>query len=270
VLNREASYAIAGLSIVFDDAGLPALEPMRADWRHFARPVTDASIRIELTLSAAVTRPEGWLPMLPDIQQRPDGSLALEGDGFRAEISADRTRATVHQPPERFPLEALIRVLVADSVLQRGGLLVHGAALAHDGRAALFTGFSGAGKSTLSAWGSRGGLTLLADELVAVLPEGDGFSACGTPWNRGGAGRATLECIGVLAHAAEARLTPVEPSTVLRVLLSNVLEPGNSGDVRARVFRVASRLLNAVPTRELAFAPNLEVAAVLKKALAAA
>lgn len=191
------------------------------------------------------------------------------GDGFRALLSADRRTGLVEQPTERFPVEAVVRVLLAEWLLARGGMLLHGVALAHQGRAAVFTGFSGAGKSTLGAWGARGGLTLLADELVALVPDGEGFAAHGTPWNQGTNARASLAMLGVLAHAREARLRPVEPSTVLRVMLSNVLEPADSPAVRARLFQLAGRVLAGVPARELEFAPNPEAAEAVREALAA-
>ena len=229
---------------------------LEADWKGFAVCVEPAPTRLTLEWTAPLTRPSDWQPILPAILQQADGSVILEGDGFRAQISADRRQGTVRQPPERFPIEAVVRVLLADSLLRRGGLLIHGVALAHHGQAALFTGFSGAGKSTLAQWGVQGGLSLLADELVAVLPDGDRFVVHGTPWNQGRPECATLAQIGILSHASQARLSPVEPAAVLRVLLSNLLEPAETVDVRARLFRIASRLLSQVPTRRLAFAPG--------------
>jgi hypothetical protein len=205
--------------------------------------------------------------LLPRVRARADGGLALEGEGFRAELSADRRQARLEGPVDPFPVTAVVRVLLADSLFSCAGLLVHGCAVAHQGKAALFTGVSGAGKSTLGKWASQGGLTLLADELVAVLPDGDGFSAHGTPWNVGTNASARLTHIGVLAHTPGAHLKPVPASTVLRVLLSNVLEPGDTPEVRAKLFQIASKVLSAVPTYELGFAPNLEVAAVLRDAL---
>lgn len=218
--------------------------------------------------AAPVARTVGWAPLLPALHGQADGALKLEGDGFEAWVSADRRSGWVRQAPELFPLGAVVRVLLGESLLARGGLLVHGVALAHEGRGALFTGHSGAGKSTLGRWGSAGGLRLLADELVAVLPDGEGFRVHGTPWNAGGPGDAALGMIGLLVHAGSAQLTPIEPSLVLRELLSNVLEPAASAVARAQLFRIASRLLAAVPAKHLAFAPNLEVAHALTAALA--
>ncbi len=232
-------------------------------------PPLASRLALKVELRGQVIRPAAWLPLLPATRLEPDGGLRLDGDCFEARISADRREGWVRGPLERFPIEAVVRVLLGDSLLRRGGLLVHGVALADQGRAALFTGASGAGKSTLGWWGRAGGLQLLSDELVGVLPEQTGFSVWATPWNASTAGRASLKQIGILAHAPFAQLSPIAPSEVLRVLLPNVLEPAASPQVRSSLFQIASRLLAVVPAVRLAFAPNVGVASVLSQALAA-
>lgn len=258
----RTSFAIACFRFALHPPGAELEEA----WRAFGVAAGSGEVELTLELTAPVSRPPSWQPLLPTVLHRPDGSLRLEGDGFVAEISADRRKGWVRQPPERFPTEAVLRVLLAESLLRRGGMLIHGVALAHEGRAAVFTGFSGAGKSTLGHWGTQGGLSLLSDELVAVVPDGEGFTVHGTPWNAGGPGRAALAMIGILTHAAEATLSPIEPSAVLRVLLSNVLEPGP--EARGPLFHLASGLLDKVPTRRLAFAKDAQVARVLRDVLA--
>lgn len=206
--------------------------------------------------------------MLPNVRAQPDGALTFEGEGFEGGVGADRREGWVRGALERFPVEAVIRVLLADSLVRRSGLLVHGVALASQGRAALFTGPSGAGKSTLGRWGSEGGLRLLSDELVALVPEAGGYTVHGTPWNLGCAEHAALGQIGVLTHSRTTELSPIAPSEVLRVLLSNVVEPAASAQARSAVFRIASQVLAKVPSVRLAFAPDLSSARVLGLALA--
>lgn len=57
-------------------------------------------------------------------------------------------------------------------LIQRGLLVLHGNALERDGRAIVCLGASGAGKSTLACALMHQGWRLLADDLVAITPEG--------------------------------------------------------------------------------------------------
>ena len=96
---------------------------LESAWRAFARdggPSTE--ILLELSGPPAY-EPE---PLLPRVQRRTDGGLELCGDGFRAELSADRRRCRIVQPSARFATEAVVRMLLADAVFRKGGLLVHG------------------------------------------------------------------------------------------------------------------------------------------------
>ena len=61
---------------------------------------------------------------------------------------------------------------MAAVLIQRGMLVLHGNALAHQGQAIVCLGHSGAGKSTLAYALMREGWQLLADDLVAVTADG--------------------------------------------------------------------------------------------------
>ncbi len=66
----------------------------------------------------------------------------------------------------------LLGSAVGALLIQRGMLVLHGNALEKDGRAIVGLGPSGAGKSTLAYALMREGWRLLADDLVAITPEG--------------------------------------------------------------------------------------------------
>ena len=57
-------------------------------------------------------------------------------------------------------------------LIQRGMLVLHGNALERDGQAIVCLGHSGAGKSTLAYALMQQGWRLLADDLVAITPDG--------------------------------------------------------------------------------------------------
>ncbi|RYG74992.1 hypothetical protein EON77_11695 [bacterium] len=66
--------------------------------------------------------------------------------------------------------ENYCRLLLAYALYERGGLMVHSAAVARSDKGILFPGASGAGKSTLSAKATSANLAILSDDLNAVLP----------------------------------------------------------------------------------------------------
>jgi hypothetical protein len=70
--------------------------------------------------------------------------------------------------------ENAFRALVAYRLLESGGAVLHGAALVRGEGAFLFLGRSGAGKSTVSRLGMERGLTVLSDDLNALLAAGPG------------------------------------------------------------------------------------------------
>jgi hypothetical protein len=53
-------------------------------------------------------------------------------------------------------------------LLQRGGLVLHAASVAHNGRAFVFCGRSGIGKSTLAAALCRAGCTFVSDDVCSI------------------------------------------------------------------------------------------------------
>ncbi|WP_456408251.1 hypothetical protein [Thiolapillus sp.] len=66
--------------------------------------------------------------------------------------------------------ENIFRVIVSYKLLARGGMILHSAGLAQDGKAWLFIGRSGAGKSTIAKLGEEAGMTILSDDMNAVIP----------------------------------------------------------------------------------------------------
>ncbi len=107
--------------------------------------------------------------------------LCLAGRDFVAEICFSpglRGRLwTSRTDTERFPslFENFFRVLVAYRVTHAGGVLLHSAAFARDGRAHVVFGRSGAGKSTSSRLALNAGWEVLSDDINALLPDPGGW-----------------------------------------------------------------------------------------------
>ena len=173
-----------------------------------------------------------------------------------AEATADASLVAV---------EGLLRAALTLDVLERGGCLLHAAAVEVDGAAHLAPGRSGSGKSTFAALAS----SALADELCAVLPEGDRFAVHGTPWWKGRAASAPLAGLHVLSWSGEG-LFPASRTDGLRHLLGNVTLAVDEPGTRERAFAAAVRIAAAAPFGRLAFGLRSDVDGILRRARRAA
>ena len=105
---------------------------------------------------------------------RGDLRLTVEGIGYfrihnGEQIAWQRARENVSDQDLR---TFLLGSAVGALLIQRGILVLHGNALERDGQAIVCLGHSGAGKSTLAYALMRQGWRLLADDLVAITPDG--------------------------------------------------------------------------------------------------
>lgn len=223
--------------------------------------------RLRVVAPSAV-RPEPPTRELPRPWREQDGSLRLEGEDYSARIDADGLRGEV-SGTGRFPVEVVLRVMLAAELARRGGLLVHGVALVLGETAALFTGHSGAGKSTLGGLWMDAGETVLSDELVAVWPDAveGSWRASGTPWNLGFPREARLRAVGTLAWDSGSRWERQRAGDVGRVLVHNALLSEASSVGRAALLASAGRLLSEVEPVRLVFARDASAATVVREAL---
>jgi hypothetical protein len=246
--------------VILPDGALAAA--FSSSWKSFAVDA-DASIDIDAQCSQEET---GRTPpcVFPTSERLADGALCIRGPGFAAEATPDRRSVVCSGSPQRLDIENVVKLLMADWLIEQGGLLVHSVAVSCSGQACLFTGPSGAGKSTLGALCAAAGWQLLGDELVAVRPTGDTYLCDGTPWNVGAPTSALLKLVGDLAFAPQATLQTVETGPLLRLMLTNAVMPDPSASGRAKLFRNASRLLERVPSVRLYFAQNTSPTRSLK------
>lgn len=262
---------IAGWTVGVDLPEPGPRESLRRAFAPFVLPGVPEGPRVPTLRLAApsVARPAPATRLMPQVHREADGALGLEGEDYSARLSADGLSASV-TGQGRFPVETVLKVMLAAELARRGGLLVHGVALAHQGRAALFTGHSGAGKSTLGALWTEAGGTRLSDELVAVWPApGGGWRAAGTPWNVGLPQEAALAAVGTLAWDTGSRWEARSAADVGRLLLPNALLPEDSAAGRGGLLMAAGRLLSQVEPVRLVFARDASAARVVREALEA-
>src|SRR5262249_30219512 len=77
-------------------------------------------------------------------------------------------------------VENFLRPLLAEAILERGGMLLHGAGVVSGGRAHIFFGPSGSGKTTVTHLSPDH--VVLSDDLTLVIAADDGYRAAGIPF----------------------------------------------------------------------------------------
>ncbi|WP_368671522.1 hypothetical protein [Corallococcus carmarthensis] len=262
---------LAGWTVSLDVEEEALAGPLRRVFGAFLAPDAVApDARLVMRTPPTPTAPP-TVQELPRLEPGDSGTLRVEGSEYSAVLSADRSHADV-TGAGRYPVENVIKVMLASALAKRGGLLIHGVGLVHEGRAALFVGHSGAGKSTLAGlWREAGGV-VLADELVAVWPvAGGGWRAAGTPWNVPiRTVEAPLVAVGTLGWDAASRWEPQGAGEVARVLLLNALLPEPTPAGRGALVGAAGRVLSSVETARLVFARDASAADVVRSRLDAA
>ncbi len=127
-----------------------------------------------------------------------------------------------------FVLENFLRIVAAYRALDRGGVLLHSAAVVHRGRAFLFCGRADAGKTTLARKAAAAGARVLSDDINLVMPAHGGYHVHRVPFTgefgrqAAVAGEAAAYPLGGLALLEKAVATsalPVRPAAAMAGLL---------------------------------------------------
>ena len=148
---------------------------------------------------------------------------------------------------------AAIQRAVAENLLCRNVLLVHGSTVAVDGEGYLFTAKCGTGKSTHTrlwreAFGSRA--VMVNDDKPFIRITAEGIFACGAPWS-GKHGLDTnitvpLKGICILTRGTENRIWEADKAEALPMLLHQSSEPREESQL-PRFQRLVELLAQSVP-----------------------
>ena len=146
-------------------------------------------------------------------EQRMADEEAVE-EGFRFRVFTDP-----------FLDRAAIQRKLADHLLPQGVLMLHGSAIAVDGKGYLFTAKSGTGKSTHTrlwreAFGSR---AVMINDDKPFLQIGEEILICGAPWSgkHGLHSNITVPLCGIciLERGKENSISPITPEEAMPMLL---------------------------------------------------
>ncbi len=160
------------------------------------------------------------------------------------------------------------------SVLARGGgLLLHGAGLAHQQQGLIFTGPSGAGKSTIAQYFADQTATVLSDERVILRKDGDTCTLYGTPWVGSGEYAAnastTLTALLAIRHGADRHeLAPLHPAKAISLLMQQAFLPRWDRDAMECTLDTLVAMTEVVPCISLAALKQPDVVDAVQRYLA--
>ncbi len=199
-----------------------------------------------------------------DVRVRRDGGAwLLERGDFRARWDPHTGRGSVRQNSNPYSLDSVLRIVHSLILAERGGFLLHSASAICDGRAYLFSGVSGAGKTTMTRLAPPD-ITLLTDEMSYLRPNGDGYSAFGTPFagelaRSGENCSAPVSALFFLEQGLENRIEELPSAEAVRRLMRNILFFAEDHRLVEKLLATACDFVDRVPIRRLTFYPDARV-----------
>jgi hypothetical protein len=206
--------------------------------------------------------PSGPAELYRLLSKEIDGSLmawSYEWAALWSRAAGEATLAATTGDREIFDriIENFLRVVFAHEILERGGLLLHGAGVVRDGQAWLFFGPSGSGKTTVTTLSA--GARILSDDLVMIVPGGRGFVACSVPF-RGlltppAMSDRSYPVAGLfrLVKDSEDRVEPLDPARAVGELVQSLPFITDCPGAAPRMLEVASAVAGAAPVSTLRF-----------------
>ncbi len=190
--------------------------------------------------------------------------LAFEQQALDEEADQEGLRRRVFTRP--FLERTAIQRQVAEQLLDRGVLLLHGSAVAVDGRGYIFTAPCGTGKSTharlwLQAYGDRA--QIINDDKPFLRLTDTEILVCGAPWS----GKHGLEnniCVPlqgicILARGSENKIVPADKNTVRDFLIHQCLAP-RQAEQQEIFARLVQTLVDTAPLFFMECTPQPEAA----------
>jgi hypothetical protein len=191
------------------------------------------------------------------------GCWFLERGDFRAEWEPTARRGTIHQTPNPYSVDAVLRIVHTLILARQKSFLLHASSAIRNGKAFLFSGVSGAGKTTISRL-APADATLLTDEISYVRREGTRYMAYGTPF-AGELARPGENCSGpisalyLLEKGLQNSIEPIGTTEAIQRLLRNILFFAHDPELVKLVFQSACEFASLVPIHRLVFVPDQRV-----------
>lgn len=212
--------------------------------------MADRHVLIHSVYSDVYRRCEPYLTHETDV---PDIELRINWSMLR--IAADQISEPGTQRLDLSSVELLVvQQLLTEELLSFDTLLMHGAVIAVDDAAYMFTAASGTGKTThIQKWLENidGAYVVNGDKpFVIVGQSGEESLACGSPW----AGKehlqtnvvVPLKAIALLERADENRMERISSAQAFPFVYQQVHQPDDEEKLR-NTLQLVSRLVSSVP-----------------------
>jgi len=243
---------IAGIACAVECGDDALVELLAARYAGFATTAEPAlALRVEVSDPPAADLAASWSGPFARITGG-EGTLAIEGLGFRGAFDERSGRGWITQPLDPVPLETFLTAICAGHLLREGGFFLHAAALVAPEGARVFFGPSGSGKTTVSELIGAGVIT---DEIAAIRRDGARYRVSGVPW-RGSCLEVDLAGLFRLSKAGATSFVPLAPVEAVRQLLGSVFFSRADGAEVARFLDIAGELVRTVPCYEMGFTPD--------------
>ena len=196
--------------------------------------------------------------------------LVFEQADLDREAAEDGFRRRVFTDP--FLDRAAIQRKMADYLIRRNVLMIHGSAIAVDGRGYLFMAKSGTGKSTQAElWRIHRGAEVINGDRIMLRSGQYGWEAVGVPFcGSSGIRENRILPLAAVIVLSQAPVTTVAPLTGMRAFRSIwegcTLQTWNRQDVDLCAMHVEA-LLGSVPVLHLACTPDISAVEALEAVL---
>ncbi len=161
------------------------LKTLKQHYGHFTMQIEHPVMQVDIECRKPLQRSPGDAE--PALEMESLQIWHVMADGFDGQIDLVTRKAWLKLASAQEALDAdfFLRVLTLILAWERGGMLLHAAAVERKGQAYVFFGHSGSGKTTSARISEEQcGATVLNDDLVVLMPMQTGWQASGTPfWN---------------------------------------------------------------------------------------
>jgi hypothetical protein len=191
-----------------------------------------------------------------------DGILRFKTPGYDGFIDEKKGEGTLQfsstQPVDE--IDYFLRVIFALLANANNGVLLHTAGIVRNGFAYLFFGHSGSGKTTVCRVSSSD-YTIINDDLILLLPEGNSWRAYGTPfWNptqiKPSAISAPVASMYLLIQAKNVAVYKLSASQAIAAMIANVPIIPKDPNRSVHLIDILSKIQQDITIHELHFLPD--------------